>query len=150
MQRRQFITILGGAAISVPRAARAQPAAGRLPRIGVLMAHAETDPESQVRVAAFRDGLLKLGWIDNRTVRIDTRWATDDVERIQRAAEELVTSQPDLILSADTPTTKALLRYTRTIPIIFATVVDPVAMALSPAWRGPEAMPPASSISRAR
>src|SRR5260221_168391 len=101
-------------------------AIGYLSLIGALMAHAETDPELQVRVAAFRDGLLKLGWIDNRTVRIDTRWATDDVERIQRAAEELVTSQPDLILSADTPTTKALLRYTRTIPIVFATVVDPV------------------------
>ena len=126
MQRRQFITLLGGAAMSVSRAATAQSPAGKLARIGVLIAHAESDPESQARVAAFREGLLKLGWIDNRTVRIDTRWATDDVERIQRAAQELVASQPDLILSSDATTTKALLRYTHTIPIIFATVVDPV------------------------
>lgn len=126
MKRRQFITLLGGAAVSVTRAAKAQPAAGKLPWIGVLIAHAESNPEAQVRVAAFRDGLLKLGWIDNRTVRIDTRWATDDVERIQRAAQELVASQPDLILCSDTSTTKALLRYTHTIPIVAATVVDPV------------------------
>ena len=126
MQRRQFITLLGGAAMSVSRAATAQSPAGKLARIGVLIAHAESDPESQARVAAFREGLLKLGWIDNRTVRIDTRWATDDVERVQRAAQELVASQPDLILSSDATTTKALLRYTHTIPIIFATVVDPV------------------------
>jgi putative ABC transport system substrate-binding protein len=69
---------------------------------------------------------LKLGWIDNRTVRIETRWATDVVEKIKPAAQELVASQPDLILSSDTPTTEALLRYTRTIPIVFATVADPV------------------------
>jgi putative tryptophan/tyrosine transport system substrate-binding protein len=126
MKRRQFITLLGGAAMSVPRAARAQAPAGKLPRIGVLMAHAESDHEAQVRVAAFREELQKLGWIDNRTARIDTRWATNAVEGIQRAAQELVASKPDLILSSDTPTTEALLRYTHTIPIIFATVVDPV------------------------
>jgi putative tryptophan/tyrosine transport system substrate-binding protein len=126
MQRRQFITLLGGAAMSAPRVAKAQPAAGKLPRVGVLMAHAESDPEAQARVAAFRGGLLKLGWIDNRTVRIETRWATDVVEKIKPAAQELVASQPDLILSSDTPTTEALLRYTRTIPIVFATVADPV------------------------
>jgi putative ABC transport system substrate-binding protein len=126
MERRQFITLLGGAAMSAPRVAKAQPAAGKLPRVGILMAHAESDPEMQARVAAFREGLLKLGWIDNRTVRIETRWATDIVEKIKRAAQELVASQPDLILSSDTPTTEALLRYTRTIPIVFATVADPV------------------------
>ena len=95
-------------------------------RIGVLMAYAESDPEAQAWVAAFREGLQKLGWAEGRNIRIDTRWATGDVEAMQRFAKELVALQPDLILSPSTPTTAALLQQTRTIPIIFASVSDPV------------------------
>jgi putative ABC transport system substrate-binding protein len=129
MQRREFITLLGGAATSPvlwPLAARAQqPDAMR--RIGVLMAYAESDPEAQAWVAAFREGLRKLGWTEGRDIRIDTRWGTPgDAESIQRFAKELVAMQPDLVLSHVTPSTAALLQQTRTIPIIFATVADPV------------------------
>ncbi len=121
MRRREFITALGGAAVSWPLAARAQQA-DRVRRIGVLMAAAENDPERQSFVAALREALRELGWAEGRGIRIDTRWATpDDVEAIQRSAKELVTLEPDLILSHNTPTTAALLQQTRTIPIIFAT-----------------------------
>ena len=123
MRRRDFITLLGGAA-TWPVTARAQ--GDRMPRIGVLMAYAEGDPEGQAWVAAFREGLQKFGWAEGRNIRIDTRWATPDVEAMQRFAKELVALQPDLILSQSTPTTAALLQQTRTIPIIFANISDPV------------------------
>ena len=108
-----------------PLAARAQQGE-RVRRIGVLMAYAESDPEGQAWVAAFREALQKLGWAEGRNSRIDTRWATPDVEAMQRFAKELVALQPDLILSQSTPTTAALLQQTRAIPIVFATVSDPV------------------------
>ena len=123
--RREFIALLGGAAVAWPLAARAQQPDG-IRRIGVLMAFAEGDPGGQARVAAFREGLQKLGWAEGRNVRVDTRWATADVASIQRSAKELVALQPDLILSNSTPTTAALLQQTRTIPIVFAVVSDPV------------------------
>jgi putative tryptophan/tyrosine transport system substrate-binding protein len=129
MQRREFITLLGGAATSPvlwPLAARAQQP-GAMRRIGVLMAYAESDPEAQAWVAAFREGLQKLGWTEGRDIQIDTRWGTPgDAESIQRFAKELVAMQPDLVLSHVTPSTAALLQQTRTIPIIFTTVADPV------------------------
>jgi putative ABC transport system substrate-binding protein len=91
------------------------------------MGYAESDSEAQAHIAAFRDGLQKLGWTEGRNTRIDTRWATpDDADSMQRFAKELVALQPDLILSHTTPTTTALLKQTRTIPIIFANVGDPV------------------------
>jgi ABC-type uncharacterized transport system substrate-binding protein len=125
MKRRAFITLLGGAA-AWPLATRAQQP-DRLRRIGVLMGFAESDSEAQAYVAAFRDGLQKLGWTEGRNTKIDTRWATPgDAEAMQRFAKELVALQPDLILSHTTPTTTALLQQTRTIPIIFANVGDPV------------------------
>jgi putative ABC transport system substrate-binding protein len=93
----------------------------------VLIGWPESDPEGQASVAAFRDGLQKLGWTEGHNIRIDTRWATPaDAESVQRFAKELVALQPDLILSQNTPTTAALLQQTRTIPIIFAYVTDPV------------------------
>jgi putative ABC transport system substrate-binding protein len=96
-------------------------------RIGVLMGYPESDSEAQTKIAAFRDGLQKLGWTEGRNTRIDTRWATPaDAESMERFAKELVALQPDLILSSTTPTTAALLQQTRTIPIVFATVADPV------------------------
>jgi putative tryptophan/tyrosine transport system substrate-binding protein len=128
--RRKFLATLGGAAAAWPLVARAQQAE-RARRIGVLMAIAENDREGQDRVAAFREGLQKLGWVEGRNVRIDMRWATPgDVESIQRFAKELVALQPDLILSHSTPNTVALLQQTNTIPIIFAGVSDPVGSGL--------------------
>jgi putative tryptophan/tyrosine transport system substrate-binding protein len=95
-------------------------------RIGVLMAYAESDPAAQAWVAAFREELLKLGWVEGRNIRIDTRWATADVELIQRFAKELVALQPELVVSTSTPSTASLLQQTHTIPIIFTNVSDPV------------------------
>ena len=95
--------------------------------IGVLMGYAESDSEAQAQIAAFRDGLQKLGWIEGRNTRIDTRWATPtNAAAMQRFAVELVALQPEVILASTTPTTTALLQQTRTIPIVFATVGDPI------------------------
>ena len=125
MRRREFITMLGGAA-AWPLDARAQQADG-VRRIGVLMAYPESDPEGQAWVAAFREGLQKLGWAENRNMRIDYRWAIpDDADSIQRFAKELVALKPDLILAQSTPIVESLLQQTRTIPIIFANLADPV------------------------
>jgi putative ABC transport system substrate-binding protein len=124
MQRRAFIAGLGSAA-AWPVVARAQQAE-RMRRIEVLMAYAESDPEGQALVAAFREGLQKLGWTESRDITIDVRWATADVELMQRFAKEIVELRPDLILTQNTPTTAAMLQQTRSIPIIFATSSDPV------------------------
>src|SRR5258707_6857363 len=124
LRRRRFITLLGGAA-AWPLAARAQQA-DRMRLIGVLMAYAQSDPEGQAWVAAFSERLQKLGWVEGRNIRIVTRWATPNVEAMQRFAKELVALQPDLILSQSTPTTAALLQHTLTTPIIFANIADPV------------------------
>jgi putative ABC transport system substrate-binding protein len=126
MKRRAFIRLLGGAAAAWPIVARAQQSDG-MKRIGVLMGYAESDREGQIRITAFREGLQKLGWAEGRNLRIDTRWATaGDAEAHPRSAKELVALRPDLILSHNTPTTAALLRETRTIAIVFASVSDPV------------------------
>jgi putative ABC transport system substrate-binding protein len=125
MRRREFITLLGGAAAAWPLAVHAEQP-DRMRRIGVLMAFAESDPEAQAWVAAFRDGLQKLGWAEGRNIRIDTRWAALGAEAMQRFAQELVALQPDLILSSNTPTSAALLQQTRTIPIVFVNNADPV------------------------
>jgi putative ABC transport system substrate-binding protein len=127
IERRKFLaTLLGGAAAAWPLATRAQQAE-RVRRIGVLMGYAESDSDAQAWYAAFREELQKLGWVDGRNIRFDIRWATpDDAEARQRFAKELVALQPDLILSAVTPTTAALLQQTRTIPIVFVIVADPI------------------------
>jgi putative ABC transport system substrate-binding protein len=124
LKRREFITLVGGAA-TWPLTARAQQG-DRMRRIGVLMGFAESDRDGQAFIAAFREGLQKLGWVEGRNIRIDTRWAAGDTELMQRFAKELVALQPDLILSHLTPTTIALLQQTRTIPIVFALVADPI------------------------
>ncbi len=125
MRRREFITILSGAA-TWPFTAHAQQPE-RMRRIGVLMGYPENDLEGPAFFAAFPDGLQKLGWMEDRNIQLDTRWASpDDAEARERFAKELVALQPDLILSSVTPTTAALLQHTRTIPIVFATVADPV------------------------
>jgi putative ABC transport system substrate-binding protein len=103
VQRRKFITVLGGAAAAWPLAARAQQPE-RMRRIGVLMAHTESDPEFQAYLGAFRDGLQKFGWSEGRNIRIDARWgALDDAEWRQRSAKELIALQPYLILTQNTP-----------------------------------------------
>jgi putative tryptophan/tyrosine transport system substrate-binding protein len=122
-RRREFIVALGGAAVAWPLPARAQRA-DRVWRIGALMGYADSDREAQTDVVAFREGLQKLGWTEGRNIWIETRWAPP--ENAGRIPKELVALQPDLILSHTTPTTAALLRETRTIPIIFANVSDPV------------------------
>jgi putative ABC transport system substrate-binding protein len=126
IRRREFMTLLGGGAVGWPIAARAQQPDG-VRRIGVLLGFAESDPVARTYLVAFRDGLRKLGWAEGRNVRIDVRWAdAGDAEARQRFAKELVALEPDLILSHNTPTTAALLKQTRTIPIVFAIVSDPV------------------------
>jgi putative ABC transport system substrate-binding protein len=126
MKRRAFITLIGGAAVAWPLGVRAQPSE-QMRRIGVLMGYAESDPEGQARVAAFREELRTLGRAEGRNIRMDTRWATPgDAQSRQRFAQELVALRPDLILSHGTPSTATLLKQTRTIPIIFAGVSDPV------------------------
>src|SRR4029077_7803025 len=126
MKRREFITLLAGAAAGWPLAARAQQP-DRMRRIGVLMGYTESDLEVQAHIAAFREGLQKLGWTEGRNIQIDTRWAApDDAASMRRFAKELVAAQPDVMLSSTTPTTTALLQQTLTIPVVFAIVGDPV------------------------
>ena len=124
MRRREFITLLGGAAAAWPLAVHAEQGE-RARRIGVLMNLAADDAEGQARIAAFLQGLQQLGWTDGGNVRIDYRFAAGD--RFQRYAEELLALAPDVILASATPSVQALQRTTRTVPIVFAVVSDPVA-----------------------
>ena len=125
MRRREFLKLVGGSAVAWPLGARAQQPE-RMRRIGVLMGYAESDRQGQANVAAFRVGLQKLGWTEGRNVAIEYRWAAAEADLVQRFAKELVALQPDLILTQNTPITAAVLQQTRTIPIIFANVSDPV------------------------
>jgi putative ABC transport system substrate-binding protein len=126
MRRREFITMLGGgAAFASPRVGRAQQTSN-LARIALLMTLAEDDRQGQAFVTVFREGLQKLGLTEGRNIRIDIHRATPDVESIRRVARDLVALQPELILSANTATTAALLQQTRSIPIVFVNVSDPV------------------------
>ena len=120
MQRRDFITLLGGAA-AWPIAARAQQG-DRVRRIGALMSLDENDPEAKRRYSAFTQALADLGWTDGRNVRTDLRWAGTDINRIRALAQELVGQQPDIILAGGIAATIALQRETRTIPIVFVGV----------------------------
>jgi putative ABC transport system substrate-binding protein len=124
MGRREFISLLGGAATAWPLAARAQQGE-RVRRIGVLIASVESDPERQKDVKAFQDALQDLGWIDGRNIQIDIRWAPER-ESMQRSAKDLVALQPHVILAPTTSATQAILQQTRTIPTIFAVSNDPV------------------------
>jgi putative tryptophan/tyrosine transport system substrate-binding protein len=125
MQRREFLAFLGGAAVACPLAARAQESE-RMRRIGVLMPGTADDAEYQARMAAFLHGLQQLGWSDGRNVRIDTRWATTDAAEIRRHAAELAALAPDVILAPAATTVGPLLQATRTVPVVFPTLVDPV------------------------
>jgi putative tryptophan/tyrosine transport system substrate-binding protein len=125
VRRREFITLLGGAALASPVAARAQQP-GRMRRVGVLMGVAESDPEGQARIAAFRQGLTDLGWVDGRNLRIEYRWAAGDADRIREYTAELVALAPDVLIGNGTAALTALRDATRSIPIVFVLVNDPV------------------------
>jgi putative ABC transport system substrate-binding protein len=125
MRRRQFITLLGGGAAAWPLVARAQQRE-RLRRIGLLINLAADDPESQTRRAAFQQGLQQLGWTDGQNVRIIARWGAGDDDQIRKSAAELVAFTPDVILATSSPALAASQQATRTVPIVFTSVVDPV------------------------
>ena len=124
MRRREFIAIVGGAA-ALPLAARAQQAE-RMRRIGVLMNEAADDPEGQARIAAFHQGLQEWGWTPGRNAQIDIRWGAVDADSSRRYAAELVALAPDVILAPTSPAMGALQQTTRTVPIVFVGIVDPV------------------------
>jgi len=125
LKRREFITLLGGAAVTWALTARAQQGE-RMRRIGVLMPESENDADYEAYMAAFRQGLQQLGWMEGRNIQINSRWGAHDIESTQRFAKELVAQQPDLILTSGTPVMASLLQQTRTIPIVFAQIADPV------------------------
>src|SRR5437764_12859332 len=124
MKRREFITLIGGAA-AWPLAARAQQSE-RVRRIGVLMSADQDDPEGKAQLSGFSQELAALGWTDGRNLRTEIRWGGGNVDRARIFAKELVALQPDVILAQGTPVTAALQRETRTIPIVFVVVTDPV------------------------
>jgi putative ABC transport system substrate-binding protein len=125
MRRRQFIRLLAGAALARPQALRAQQI-GRVPRVGALIPYLETDSEAQAQMVAFRDALEKLGLAPGRSVQIDERWTAGDFGMLRRAAKELGTLRLDVIISRSTAATAALLYETRTKPVVFLLISDPV------------------------
>src|SRR5215813_14143092 len=129
MKRREFIALLGGAAVAWPLAARAQQPIG-IRRVGVLLNLSENDVEAQRLVKAFREALAQLGWADRRNLRIDYRWAGGDVDRIRTFAKELVELSPEIMVAYATPSVAALQQETRSIPIVFLSATDPVGQGL--------------------
>jgi putative ABC transport system substrate-binding protein len=144
VRRRAFITLLGGAALAWPLAARAQQRE-RMRRVGILMGLVASDPEAQSRVDAFENGLRDLGWVKERNLSIEYRWAGDGNVLLEHAAE-LLALAPDLILANSTPVTAALREQSRAVPIVFTQVVDPVGQGLVP--NAPRS--PTCSCSRSR
>jgi putative ABC transport system substrate-binding protein len=125
MIRREFITLLGGAAVAWPVAARAQQAE-RMRRVGILMGAAADDPDAQANIAALHQGLQEAGWVIGRNLRVDVRWSAGDSARLRELGAELVALGPDAIVAGIGPTVPVLLQATRTIPLVFLHVVDPV------------------------
>jgi putative tryptophan/tyrosine transport system substrate-binding protein len=124
MRRREFINLIAGSAITWPLTARAQQP-DRMRLVGVLMGYAENDPAAQSEVATFRGALAKLGWTESN-LRIELRWGGGNADKVRTFAKELVDLRPDVILSQTTAVTDALARETKTIPIVFVTIGDPV------------------------
>jgi putative ABC transport system substrate-binding protein len=124
MKRREFITLIGGAAAAWPLMARGQ--AERMRRIGVSMHFASGDTEGQARIRAFLQGLEEFGWIIGRNVQIDYRWSAGDPERSRRDAAELLALAPDVILASGGATLGPLQQATRTVPVVFMLIPDPV------------------------
>jgi putative ABC transport system substrate-binding protein len=123
MRRREFVTLLSGVALAWPLAAHAQE---RMRRIGVLMSTAQTDAEGKLRVQAFVDSLKTLGWVENQNVHLDYRWGAAEPVLTRRLANEIVVLKPDVILSQNTAAVPPLLEATRSIPIVFTQVTEPV------------------------
>ena len=136
LKRREFITLLGGAAVAWPLAARAQQS-GRVRRLGVLMGLASSDAQQRVEAAALTEELQKLGWTDGRDIRIYYRWGAGDADRTWTSAKELVELQPDVIVAHTTSAVSALAQQTRTIPIVFVLVSDPVGNGFVENWTKP-------------
>jgi putative ABC transport system substrate-binding protein len=136
MRRRDFIKVVACSALTCPLEARAQQP-DRTRRIGVLMGFAESDPTAQSWVAAFRDALAKLGWSEGNNLRVELRWGAADPDRIRTMARELVDLGPDAIFDQTTPVTRALARETRTIPIVFVYVADPIGSGFAPSLARP-------------
>jgi putative ABC transport system substrate-binding protein len=129
MRRREFIALLGGAA-AWPVVARAQRTGGGMRRVGVLMNVVESDPQGQARLAVFVQRLRELGWTEGRNVRFDFRGGAGDSERYRQYATELLALSPDVIFTNASATVAGLQQVTRTVPIVFATVIDPVGAGL--------------------
>jgi putative ABC transport system substrate-binding protein len=126
MKRREFITLLGGAAVAWPLGVRAQQQAGRMRRLGALMTTVPNDPQSQVRNAAFLQGLQELGWSVGRNIHLDYRWSSGAANDTRQHAAELVALAPDAIFAAGSASVGPLLQITRAVPIVFSIVPDPV------------------------
>ena len=129
MQRREFITLFGGAVVAWPLAARAQQS-DKMRRIGVLVGLAENDPDAKARLTGFREALAKVGWSEGRNVSVDYRFGAGSAEHVEALAKELVALQPDVILGQGTPVVAALQRESRAIPIVFVNVSDPIGSGL--------------------
>jgi putative ABC transport system substrate-binding protein len=126
MRRRALLLALGGAALAWPLAARAQQPGERVRRIGVIMNYSDTDPEGQIRFSALREGLRKLGWVEGSDFRIELRWAAGKADRMQAYATELIGLPADLLVVNSTPLLAVLTQLTRTIPIVFTQVAEPI------------------------
>ena len=124
MKRREFLALLGGAAAAAAGSARAQQ--DRVRHIGILMGYAEGEPDTQARMAAFREAFEQLGWKDGRNVKLAYRFGVGEIDRVRGYAKELVDSNPDLIVCETTPTLRAVADHTSKIPIVFISVTDPV------------------------
>src|SRR3984957_5083759 len=130
MRRREFIALLGGAAVASPRSARAQQP-DRIRRVGVLTGLAEDDPNSKARLGAFRQGLEKLGWSEGRNIPLDVRFALPgDEQQAKMLAKELLAVSPDVVVAQATPLTAAFRRESRNVPIVFVAVGDPIGAGL--------------------
>jgi putative tryptophan/tyrosine transport system substrate-binding protein len=125
MRRREFMTALGGAAVAWPLTARAQQGE-RVRRVGVLVGFRANDPQGEARVAALRQGLQALGWIDGRNLRIDLSWGAGDADSVRKRAAEMMALAPEVVLAAGSSAVAALQQQTRALPIVFVQVVDPV------------------------
>ena len=125
MRRREFITLIGAAAAACPHAARGQQSE-RIRLIGIILPNKD-DPDYRPWISAFRQGLQELGWIEGRNVRLDIRWGTENPAEIRKQAAELAALAPDAILAAGTSTVGPLMQATRTVPIVFPIIADPVA-----------------------
>ena len=148
MRRREFITLIGGAAATWSLVARARAQQGeRVRRIGVLMSLAADDRQGQTRLDAFVRGLQELGWIDGRNLQIDTRWAAGEGAQGRKYAAELVALAPDVILASGGSVVGPLLQATHTVPIVFTQTPIPSALGLSIAWRAQAATQPDFQLS---